>query len=230
VLVAYTVAHWITYGLFIAPAISEPGPMPEPIVRNLILQWASVIATILLVPVLTMRLFSEEHRSGTFEVLMTTPVSEIAVTLSKFIAALVMFLVTWIPFGLLLVGLRIIGGKPFDFQPLLGFFIGLSLTGAAFISIGVFFSSLTKSQIGSGVLTCVAMLSLTMLYIARSFVQHFAGANSNWVVFLKHISYLDIWIDSLFGRLIPMNLMFQVSLTVFFLFLTVKVLESRRWV
>jgi hypothetical protein len=69
-----------------------------------------------------------------------------------------------------------------------------------------------------------------MLYIARSIVQHYFGPNSGWVVFLHHISYLDIWIDTLFGKLMPMYLMFQACLTAFFLFLTVKVLESRRWV
>ena len=230
VLAAYSVAHWISYFLFLARVASEQAPIPEPIVSGFILQWASVIATIILIPVLTMRLFSEEHRSGTFEVLMTTPVSEVAVTLSKFIAALIMFLVTWIPFGLLLIALRFIGGAPFDYRPLLGFFLGLLVTGSAFISIGVFFSSLTKSQIGSGVLTCIALLTLTMLFLVRFELQERLGATSVWVVILHHISYLDIWIETLDGRLIPMYLMFQACLAAFFLFLTVKVLESRRWV
>jgi ABC-type transport system involved in multi-copper enzyme maturation permease subunit len=230
VLVAYTGAHWIAYMLFLGNVVAERAPIAEPIVSGFILQWSAIIATVILVPALTMRLFSEEHRSGTFEVLMTAPVSEAAVTVSKFVAALMFFLITWIPFGLLLIALRFIGGAPFDYRPLMSFFIGLTMTGAAFVSIGIFFSSLTKSQIGSAILTCVAMLSLTMVFLIRFLLQRSLGASSGWVVFLHHISYVDIWIDSLDGRLMPMYLMYQGCLTIFFLFLTVKVLESRRWV
>jgi ABC-2 type transport system permease protein len=229
VLFAYTLAHGLAYFLFLYSLLNSTRPAFEPIVSGFILQWVAVIATVLLVPVLTMRLLSEEHRSGTFEVLMTTPVSEAAVTISKFVAGLVMFLVTWAPFALLLIALRVFGGQPFDYRPLLSFFIGLALTGSAFIAIGLFFSSLTKSQVGSGVLTCIAMLGLTMVYIIRYMLQNSLGPNSGWVVFLHHISYLDVWVDTLDGRLIPMYLMYQASLAIFFLFLTTKVLESRKW-
>jgi ABC-type transport system involved in multi-copper enzyme maturation permease subunit len=229
VLVAYTLAHWLAYYMFLDQLFNSNRPAFEPIVSGFILQWTAVIATVILVPVLTMRLLSEELRSGTFEVLMTAPVSETAVTLSKFLAALLMFLVTWIPFVLLLIALRVLGGQPFDYRPLLSFFIGLTLTGSAFVSIGLFFSGLTRSQIGSGVLTCVAMLFFTMAFLIRWTMLQHLGPNNGWVVFLHHISYVDIWIDSLDGRLVPMYLMFQASLAVFFLFLTTKVLESRRW-
>jgi ABC-type transport system involved in multi-copper enzyme maturation permease subunit len=229
VLVAYTIAHGVGYGMFLLQALSDPRPIMEPIVSGFFLQWLVVIVTILIVPVLTMRLLSEEHRSGTFEVLMTTPVSELAVTLSKFIAAFLMFLVTWLPFGLLLIALRIMGGTPFDFRPLLSFYIALSVTGAAFVSIGLFFSSLTKNQIGSAVLTCVAMVVLTMVLLVRFMIQGRQGAGSNWLVLLHHISYLDVWVDSLDGRLMPMYLIFHASVAIFFLFLTTKVLEARKW-
>ncbi len=229
VLFAYTLAHGLAYFLFLGRVLTDTRPIFEPIVSGFILQWVAVIATVIVVPVLTMRLLSEEHRSGTFEVLMTSPVTETSVTVSKFLAALIMFLVTWVPFGLLLIALRFLGGQPFDYRPLLSFFVGLTLTGAAFVSIGLFFSSLTRSQIGSGVMTCVAMLVLTMVYLVRYMVQDRLGANSPWVVFLHHVSYLDIWVDTLDGRLVPMYLLFQASLAVFFLFITTKILEARRW-
>ncbi len=229
VLIAYTVAHWLAYFMFLDRVLTGRQPIFEPVVSGFILQWTAVIATVILVPVLTMRLLSEEHRSGTFEVLMTAPVSEAAVTVSKFLAALVMFLVTWAPFALLLVALRVIGDRPFDYRPLLSFFVGLSITGAAFVSMGLFFSSLTRSQVGSGVLTCVGMLMLTMVFIIRFVMQESLGGTNGWVVFLHHISYVDIWIDTLNGRLVPMYLMFQVTLATFFLFLTTKVLEARKW-
>lgn len=229
VLVAYTIAHGVGYGMFLLQALSDSRPIMEPIVSGFFLQWLVVIVTILIVPVLTMRLLSEEQRSGTFEVLMTTPVSEVAVTLSKFVAAFLMFLVTWLPFGMLLIALRVFGGTPFDFRPLLSFYIALSVTGAAFVSIGLFFSSLTKNQIGSAVLTCVAMVMLTMVLLIRFMIQGKLGAGSGWIVFLKHVSYLDVWVESLDGKLMPMYLIFQASLAIFFLFLTTKVLEARKW-
>jgi hypothetical protein len=73
------------------------------------------------------------------------------------------------------------------------------------------------------------MLALTMVYIIRYMLQNSLGPNNGWVVFLHHISYLDIWVDTLDGRLVPMYLMYQACLAIFFLFLTTKVLESRKW-
>ena len=85
--------------------------------------------------------------------------------MSKFLAACVMFLTMWVPFGLFLVYLRIGGGSDFDYRPLFSFAIGLSATAAAFISMGVFFSSLTHSQVASGILTFAGMLSLTLIFM-----------------------------------------------------------------
>jgi ABC-type transport system involved in multi-copper enzyme maturation permease subunit len=227
VLFAYTIAYGMAYWIFLRGVFSERSPMFEPIVGSFVLQWPTVLATILIVPVLTMRLLSEEFRTGTYEVMMTAPVSEVTMTISKFIAAWLMFLITWIPGALLLVALRVIADKPFDFRPLLSFYIGLSLTGAAFISIGLFFSSLTRSQIGSAVLTCVVMIVLTMIYFVPIMFQ--LGPTSGWTVLVHHLSYILVWADTLDGRLVPMYLMTYVFLTILFLFLTVKVLEARRW-
>src|SRR5438874_12989983 len=98
-------------------------PIFEPIVQYFILDWPPVICVIFIVPVLTMRLLSEEKRTGTLEVLLTAPVNESTVVLSKFLACLILYLVLWAPWGLFLVALRIIGGQPFDYQALMSFFI-----------------------------------------------------------------------------------------------------------
>jgi ABC-2 type transport system permease protein len=229
VLIAYTIAYAMAYWMFLGSVLYDRSPMFEPIVGGFVLQWPTVLATILIVPVLTMRLLSEELRTGTYEVMMTAPVSEVTVTISKFFAAWLMFLITWVPGALLLVALRVIGDKSFDFRPLLSFYIGLSLTGAAFISIGLFFSSLTRSQIGSAVLTCVVMVALTMIYFVFRILQEKLGPNNGWTVLVHHLSYILVWVDTLDGRLVPMYLMSYVFLTILFLFLTVKVLEARRW-
>src|SRR5437879_3140322 len=132
----------------------------EPIIRFYFIAWWPVITTIFIVPVLTMRLLSEEQRTGTLEVLFTAPVGETVVVLSKFLASWIFFMLTWVPWGLFLVALRVEGGQPFEYRPLLSFYIAMACSGAAFLAMGLFFSSLTRNQIVSAILTFVGMLSL----------------------------------------------------------------------
>ncbi len=200
VLFVFVIAHWWAYFWVLSGMLLSEASSPEPIVSNFILQWSAVISTIVVIPVLTMRLLSEEKRAGTLEVLLTAPVDEGAVVISKFLAACVMFLTMWVPFGLFLVYLRLGGGSEFDYRPLFSFTIGLAVTSAAFVSMGVFFSSLTRSQVASGVLTFAGMLSLTLLFLVGGMLSRFM-ASSAWVTVLKHLSYIDVWIDTLDGRL-----------------------------
>jgi ABC-2 type transport system permease protein len=236
-LVVFVVAHWWDYIYPISILLAHEEPMPEPIVRDFILQFTAVIGTIIAVPVLTMRLLSEEKRSGTLEVLMTAPVDEWAIILSKFLAAFVMYLVMWIPFGLFLAYLRVAGGSPFDYRPLFSFTISQLATGAAFIAMGVFFSSLTRNQIASCVLTFGGMLSLTAIFfigrlLTSTMTNSAEPARSRletWQKLIKHISYIDVWFDTLDGRLFPRQVIFFASLALVWLFLSVKVLEARKW-
>ena len=227
-LFVFVILHWAGYFMVILRLIPGedglPKSVPEPIVSAFVLQWLAVIYTIVAVPVLTMRLLSEEKRSGTLEVLLTAPVDEGAIVMSKFLAACVMFLTMWVPFALFLVYFRIGGGSEFDYRPLFSFAIGLAATGAAFISMGVFFSSVTRSQVASGVLTAGGMLALTLLFMLSGAIQSTA-----WVAVLKHMSYINVWLDTLDGRLVPRQLIFFVSMTVVWLFISVKVLEARKW-
>jgi ABC-2 type transport system permease protein len=227
-LFVFVIAHWLAYLLVLLRLINTEAAVPEPIVSAFILQWSAVISTIVVIPVLTMRLLSEEKRSGTLEVLLTAPVDEGAIVLSKFLAASLMFLVMWAPFALFLVYLRIGGNAEFDYRPLFSFAIGLAVTAAAFISMGVFFSSLTRSQVASGVLTFAGMLTLTLVFMVSGMLNSLVPSSA-WVGVLKHMSYIDVWIDTLDGRLMPRQLIFFVSMTVVWLFISVKVLEARKW-
>jgi ABC-type transport system involved in multi-copper enzyme maturation permease subunit len=224
VLFAYVFAHWLAYWMYVGQIIDAQTAVPEPMVRGFILQWAAVLFTIFIVPVLTMRLLSEEKRTGTLEVLLTAPVDEAGVVLSKFLAAWCMFLFIWLPFLLFLVALRIDGGQPFDYRPLFSFFTGLGITGAGFISMGVFFSSLTRNQIASGVLAFAGMLFLTLTFLLQGIFRE-----SVWTNVLKHMSFIDVWFDTLDGKLVPIRLLFFGSMAIFFLFMSVKVLEARKW-
>jgi ABC-type transport system involved in multi-copper enzyme maturation permease subunit len=206
---------------------SQPGEttLVEPVVRFYIIDWFPIIIVTLVVPALTMRLLSEELRSGTLEVLLTAPLGEGAIVVSKFLAALVLFMVVWLPWGLFLAALRIQGGQSFDYYPLLSFFFALLASGAGFLSMGLFFSSLTKNQIIAFFLTVVGMVVLLMVF----FLKRSLTPDSTSYTLLSYISYVDLWINSLEGTLSPRYLMFHISAAIFWLFVTVKVMEARRW-
>ncbi len=94
--------------------------------------------------------------------------------------------------------------------------------------MGVFFSSLTRSQVASGVLTFAGMLTLTLIFMVGGMLNSLSPGSA-WVGVLKHMSYIDVWIDTLDGRLMPRQLIFFVSMTAVWLFISVKVLEARKW-
>jgi ABC-type transport system involved in multi-copper enzyme maturation permease subunit len=224
---------WVNFLMFLLGLLPSQGlasapSVPEPVVGSYFIAYVPAVGMVLAVPFLTMRSLSEERRSGTLEVLLTGPVTDTTVVLSKFLAALFMYLVLWVPYGLFLIALYLITGTPFDYRPLLGFFVVTVVTGAGFVSLGLFFSSLTTSQIISGLLTFGAMFVLFLIYfLKRIFLQ--GDANRIWGNVLTHISYIDAWDMAMDGKMQPAMLLFSLSLTVFCLFLTVKVLESRKW-
>jgi ABC-type transport system involved in multi-copper enzyme maturation permease subunit len=201
-------------------------PLMEPILRYYIISFIPVVCVMFVVPALTMRLLSEEKRTGTIEVLLTAPLGEAAVVLSKFVAALVFFMVMWISWGLFLVALRVEGGQMFDYRPLLSFTIALAATGAHFLSMGIFFSSLSHNQIIAAVMTFVGMVALVSIYFFINFVF---PEGSVWRTVLTHASFVDLWQEAVQGKLALRSLLFPVSATIFWLFLTIKVLEARKW-
>jgi len=238
VLFAFAIAHWLAYIMGLFPMLPDPSSpdqrtpqILEPLVARFILQWSVIFCNLFVVPALTMRLLSEEQRSGTLEVLLTAPVTEAGVVMSNFLSGLMLYLGIWLPFGLFLLSLRLMTGVNFDYRPLISFVFILTITGAAFVSMGLLFSSLTRDQVASGVLTFAAMLLLTLVFLAQQmlFRDPMQMLNSPYGLVLKHISYIDLWISSLEGKVVLRYLMFPLSLTVFCLFLTVKVLESRKW-
>jgi ABC-2 type transport system permease protein len=226
-LVGFAACSWISYWMFlrtIDPTSPDARPY-EPIIANYIFALIPVITVVAVVPVLTMRLLSEERGSGTLEVLLTAPVDETPVVLSKFFAAFVTYLVMWVPFALYLLAIPLSGGNVFDYRPLFSFLIGLSVTGAGFISMGLFCSSLTRSQVASFMLGLGGMTALLACCLATWVMPE----GSNWRTFFSHLSFLEVWRSTLQGKLVPRQLLFFSSLTVLCLFLTVKVLESRKW-
>jgi ABC-type transport system involved in multi-copper enzyme maturation permease subunit len=218
-------AYWDFYDLLAAYGRQGAG-MTEPIVGLYFFDLIPILCMILAVSALTMRLLSEEKRTGTLEVLLTAPVNEWPVVLSKFCATWLFFLVCWLPAGLYLVAIRLEAGAPFDYRPLLSFYLALAVCGAAFIAIGILFSSLTSNQIVAAVLTSVTLLMfLVCFYVKRKTT----GVGPTMQAFLTRLSFIDMWQQSLQGQLPLRDVLVWASAAVFSLFLSVKVLEARKW-
>ena len=190
---------WFMFWQFLIRIVNSSmgfgGPMFEPIVGRFIFELFLVIVQIFIVPALTMRLLAEEQRTGTLEVLLTAPVSEATVVLSKFLGTWLFYLLTWVPWWLYLVALRYLGQEEFDYRPLLTFNIAMVSVGAGFISMGLFFSSLTRNQIIAAVLTFVGMIA----HLATLFIKDLARLNPGDFGFevLTYVSFLDLWMNTL---------------------------------
>jgi ABC-type transport system involved in multi-copper enzyme maturation permease subunit len=188
----------------------------------------NIFALVVLVPALTMRLFAEEKRTGSLEVLLTAPVNEVPVVASKFLASWLFFLFCWVPSGLFLIALRAVGDTPFDYRPVLGFYVALAAQGVMFIGIGLFFSALTRNQVVAAVLTFVVMLLLLGCTLLR-FIPGALGLPQFLLDAMGRLSFYHMLRDSLGGQLPLRDVALFVSLGVFWLFLAVKVLEARKW-
>ena len=223
VLIGMTLLAVVNYWWFVNRLVRGDVGL-EPIVSEYFFNIPAVFCLMFMVPAVTMRLFAEERRTGTYEVLMCAPVSETSVVAGKFAATWIFYLLLWVPWFLLLVGLRLETGKSFEYKPLVSFFLTLALTGAAFVSVGLFFSSLTKNQIVAAVLTFVAVLILTSLYWLSRF-----DVGPTWKAAMQRLAYLNLWSESLGGRLQVKDMILQASAAAFGLFLTVRVLEARKW-
>ena len=182
-----------------------------------LLNFLFIVAT----PLLTMRLLSEEYRSGNIENLMTAPVTETEVILSKFLGALVLYgsiLVSTLVYPVILSFL----GRP-DWGIIFTSYAGLLLMGFQFVALGVFCSSLTQNQIVAGILALVLQMGLWLLGPIGN------GLSGPLRAVAQYASALDHLIPFLEGRIAFRDVLYFVSLGFFWLFLAVRVLESKRW-
>ena len=198
---------------------------PEPIVTNYLGDLFSVVTVTFIVPALTMRLVSEEKRTGTYEVLMCAPVGEVPVILSKLLGSFIFFMLTWSVWAMFLLALRADQEKMFEYRPLLSYYLAVAASGLNFLAMGVFFSCLTRSQMVAAVLTFAGMLFWLFIFFAAQLIPQ----GSVWKAVCTHLNYINLWWDALGGRLHLRDMVIQLSLAAFWCFLAVKVLEARRW-
>ena len=179
-------------------------------------------ALVIFVPLLTMRLVAEEFRSGTIETLMTAPVTDTQVVLGKFLGAFVMYLILLALTGVFLL-LIIIYGRP-DYGVVTAGYVGMILLGATYVSVGVFTSTLTRHQLVAG-LVGIGVLGIFTVG-THTLATNVPTDSAPTVAKLNMIAYFG---DFSKGFLDLRGIVFFLSVTAFFLFLSVKVLESRRW-
>jgi ABC-2 type transport system permease protein len=179
------------------------------------------IILLLSLPLLTMRLFSEEKKSGTDELLFTSPLSVGQIILGKYLAALVLLAVMLALTGLLSV-FTFAWGNP-EVAPVLTGYLGLFLMGAAFIAIGIFYSSLTENQIISAVLSFGTLLLILILNWGL------ASGNGLLQRVLSYLSFSQHFDDMTRGILDTKDIVYFLSYSFFGLFLTHAAIQSRRW-
>jgi ABC-2 type transport system permease protein len=178
-------------------------------------------------PALTMRLLAEERRSGTIEPLLTAPVTETEVVVSKWLAGVVMYLVLLVPFFLYLPFLYYQAKYYFDVGPVLALGLGLTTMGMMFISIGLFFSSLTKNQIIAAVMTFAAAF-LLIIVTQVGFTFAMATRRVGLAEAIQFVSVIHQVNTFGSGQLDLRFLALHLSASVLMVYLTVKVLEFRR--
>jgi ABC-2 type transport system permease protein len=179
------------------------------------------IILLLMVPLLTMRLFSEEKKRQTDELLFTSPISVNQIILGKYFASLFVLLVMLFLTGILSIFVFSYGNP--ELAPILSGYLGLILVGAAFLAVGIFFSSLTENQIVSAILTFGALL----LFWILNWASYSAGGM--WKSVLNYLSFFQHFDEMTRGILDTTDVVYYLSFIFLGLFLTHSVIQSRRW-
>ncbi|HUK84163.1 MAG TPA: ABC transporter permease [Verrucomicrobiae bacterium] len=185
------------------------------------------LPSLVVIPMITMRLLAEEKRSGTLEMLMTAPVTDFEVVFSKYLGAVVLYTLMWALTGLYVLILRHFSGgtTALDLGPIASGYIGVLVIGQFLIAVGVLSSSLTRNQVTA------ALMSFALVFILLIVVNWlgylFQGGPINKIV--KALSAFDHMDDFSRGILDARPIVLYVTGTVAALFITTRVIESRKW-
>lgn len=216
----------LSFVVLIADQGNKPTPMP--ITETFYMTAFFWIILLLSTPVITMRLFAQEKASGTFETLMTTPVTDLQVVLAKFCAAQIFYMLMWLPLLLCLWMVQQFSGGQTGLDPgTVGTtYLGIFLLGGVFISLGCLASALTRTQMVAAMISLACGFSIFLL----SFLPDRLSALAPWQAqLLANFSLPDQMHDFTRGVLDTRPIVFYLSLTFLFLFLTLRAVESRRW-
>ncbi|MEA1997180.1 MAG: ABC transporter permease subunit [Gemmatimonadota bacterium] len=208
----------------ISDAVQRQGTMPKFSINDTVIRYVfQHIRTIslFLLPMITMRLFAEERKTGTLELLLTSPLTIIQLVMGKFLAGFVLFLTMVAPTTALHYFLFKYGNP--DLGPILTSYLGIVLYGAAIISVGILISSITENQIIAGALTFGAFLFLWIMGRV---------SETSYTIWSKVANYLSVtshYNNFAMGIIDSRDIIFYLSFTFIGLFLTYQSIASLRW-
>jgi ABC-2 type transport system permease protein len=189
--------------------------MLRPVLQNV------TVLLLFVLPALTMRTYSEERRSGTIELLLTSPLTDFQIIMGKFLGALSLYLVM-LAVTLIHVGILFVYGNP-EWKPIATSYLGLVLLGGSFISLGLFISTLTTNQI-------VAYISTFSVFLFLWVINWIGSFSSGWIADLTgYLSIIEHFDDFSKGVIDTTHLVYYLSLITFGLFLTMKSVDTERW-
>jgi ABC-2 type transport system permease protein len=206
----------------------EQEPTPIPVTELFYVTQFFWLILLLSTPVITMRLFAQEKASGTFETLMTTPVSELQVVLAKFSAGLIFYVLTWLPLLACLLIVRHFSNESaaFDVGVVGSTFLGIVLLGGLFVSLGCCASALTRSQVSAAMIT---LMACACIFCVGVLADRSPGQSGWQAQLLSSLGFFEQMHDFARGVIDTRPIILYVSLTLFFLFVTLRIVESRRW-
>jgi ABC-2 type transport system permease protein len=181
----------------------------------------SAVIILFVMPMITMRTYSEEKRSGTIELLLTSPVTDFQIIMGKFLGAMGLYLAMLLVTGLYMVILFVYGNP--EWRPVLAGYLGLLLMGGCFIAVGLLISSVTKNQIVAGTLTFAVFLMLWVI----NWIGDSSGPTTQAIV--SYLSITEHFDDFARGVIDTKHLVYYLSFITFGLFLTAKSVDSERW-
>jgi ABC-2 type transport system permease protein len=200
-------------------AAGQPVNVNEQFLRPVFLN-ATVIFLFVL-PLVTMRTYSEEKRSGTIELLLTAPLTDLQIIIGKFLGAMGLY-ASMMALTLVHVGLLFAFGNP-EWRPVATTYLGMLLMGGCFVSVGLLISSLTKNQIVAGMVTFGVFLMLWVI----NWIASFMGPTAQQV--LNYLSITDHLDDFTKGIIDTKHIVYYVSFITFGLFLTARSVDTERW-
>lgn len=209
-----------TYLVQMFQTMQMGGPSPnlnEWIVRPL-LEGVLTIVLLILIPLITMRLFAEEKRSGTIELLLTSPLTDFQIILGKFLGALVLYVVL-MALTFLYISLLFVYGNP-SALPLIANALGMLLFGAGLLALGMWISSFTKNQIIAGAVSFSVFLLLFVLNWVNSYSSGLVGRVLDYMSLTTHFDNFSKGVIDL------SDVVYYVSVIVIGLFLTARSLEA----
>ncbi|MBM3836824.1 MAG: hypothetical protein FJ398_02475 [Verrucomicrobia bacterium] len=203
-------------------------PTDAPVTEQFFVTVYFWLILLLTTPIMTMRTFAQEKFSGTYETLMTAPVADLPVVLAKFSGALLFYAITWLPLLIYLMLVRRYSNDPTLLQPggLLATFLGILLVGALYLSLGCFASALTRNQIVAAMISYALGLGLFLLSLRSLMAAPGPGWTTKVFEYISMTEHLETFAA---GLVDTRSVIYYTSLTAFFLFLTLRAVESRRW-